>query len=186
MTDDLRDRVLDATFAEVAENGLRGLTVEAVATRAGSSRATIYRHFPGGREELVETTLRREVSRFFATLAASVPVDGDLVERIVALVVGARSLLGDHEVLQRLLDDEAEALVPSLATVQPMIQDALVEVLRSELADAVRARGADLEFAADHGARMVLSYVGAAGGWDLDDEARVVVMVRTRILAGIV
>ena len=36
----LAERVLDATFAEVAEHGLRALTVEAVAVRAGSSRAT--------------------------------------------------------------------------------------------------------------------------------------------------
>jgi len=32
---DLRTRVLDATFAEVDDNGLAGLTVEAVASRAG-------------------------------------------------------------------------------------------------------------------------------------------------------
>ncbi|WP_436795493.1 TetR/AcrR family transcriptional regulator [Actinospongicola halichondriae] len=184
MSDDLRDRVLDATFAEVADNGLGGLTVEAIATRAGSSRATIYRHFPGGREELVETTIRREVGRFFTTLSAEVPADGDLVARVVALVVGARRLLGEHEVLQRLLEDEAEALVPSLATVHPMIQDALVGVLRSEL--AVDGRSADVDLAADHCARMVLSYVGAAGTWDLDDPAQVDAMVRSRILAGIV
>lgn len=185
MSDDLRDRVLDATFAEVDENGLGGLTVEAVATRAGSSRATIYRHFPGGRDELVETTIGREVRRFFAALSATVPSNEDVVERISGLVAGARALLQEHRVLQRLLQDEAEAIVPSLATVHPKIQDALVRLLRSEFERADLAAGTDLDLATDHAARMVLSYVGAAGSWDLDDPAALTSVVRTRILAGL-
>lgn len=186
MSADLRRRVLDATFAEVDENGLGRLTVEAVASRAGSSRATIYRHFPGGRDELVETTVRREVDRFFEAVGAVVPTDGDVVDRIVGLVSGARALLEEHRVLQRLLEDEAEALVPSLATVHPKIEDALVQLLRSEFDAAGLATGDDLDLAAAHSARMVLSYVGAAGSWDLDDRAQVEAMVRTRILAGLV
>lgn len=186
MSAGLRDRVLDATFAEVDENGLRQLTVEAVAARAGSSRATIYRHFPGGRDELVETTVAREVRRFFAALSASVPRDGDVVERVSGLVAGARALLLEHRVLQRLLEDEAEAIVPSLATVHSKIQDSLVRLLRSEFEHAGLAAGTDLDLAADHSARMVLSYVGATGSWDLDDPMALTAVVRTRILAGLV
>jgi AcrR family transcriptional regulator len=52
-------RVLDATYDEVAEHGLGALTVEAVAVRAGSSRATVYRHFPGGRDELLRAAYAR-------------------------------------------------------------------------------------------------------------------------------
>jgi AcrR family transcriptional regulator len=186
VTDELRGRVLDATFAEVAENGLGGLTVEAVATRAGSSRATIYRHFPGGRDELVLTTVRREVRRFFDALAASVSRTGSLDERVTDLVIGARRLLVEHEVLQRLLEDEAEAIVPSLATVHPMIQAALADHLGSEFRAADVEPGIDPARAADHCARMVLSYVGAGGSWNLDDPDEVRTMVRTRILAGVV
>lgn len=186
MSDDLRDRVLDATFAEVDDNGLSGLTVEAVATRAGSSRATIYRHFPGGRDELVDTTVRREVRRFFDALSASVPVDGDLVERVSALVAAARSLLREHRVLQRLLEDEAEAIVPSLATVHPRIQDALSGYLLDQFDRSGIPDGVDPARAADHCARMVLSYVGAAGSRDLDDPEQLRSVVRTRLLAGIV
>jgi AcrR family transcriptional regulator len=182
----LRDRVLDATFAEVDENGLAGLTVEAVATRAGSSRATIYRHFPGGRDELIETSVRREVDRFFTAVAAVVPAGGDLVDRVAALVSGARALLDEHRVLQRLLEDEAEAIMPSLATVHPQIEDALVTLLRAELRRIDLRPGIDVDVAADHAARMVLSYVGAAGSWDFDDPVAVDEVVRTRILAGIV
>lgn len=186
MSDDLRDRVLDATFAEVDDNGLSGLTVEAVATRAGSSRATIYRHFPGGRDELVDTTVRREVRRFFEALAASVPDDGDLVDRVSALVAAARSLLLEHHVLQRLLEDEADALVPSLATVHPRIQDALSRHLLDQFDRTGIPDGVEPTRAADHCARMVLSYVGASGSWDLDDPDQLRAVVRTRMLAGVV
>ena len=186
MSGDLRDRVLDATFAEVDANGLAGLTVEAVAGRAGSSRATIYRHFPGGRDELVDTTVRREVRRFFDALAGAVPDEGDLVDRVAALVSSARSLLLEHRVLQRLLEDEAEAIVPSLATVHPRIQDALARYLVEQFERSGLPDGVDPGRAADHCARMVLSYVGAGGSWDLDDAAQLRAMVRTRLLAGIV
>lgn len=186
MSAGLRDRVLDATFAEVADNGLGGLTVEAVASRAGSSRATIYRHFPGGRDELVETTIRREVARFFDSLLAGVPTGAGTEAELVALVSGARRLLGEHTVLQRLLEDEAEAIVPSLATVQPMVHDTLAAHLLGVFARTRVVEGIEVGEAADHCARMMLSYVGASGSWDLDDPAEVTQVVRTRILAGIV
>ncbi len=184
--DDLRARVLDATYAEVDEHGLRGLAVEAVANRAGTSRATVYRHFPGGREELIETTLRREVARFFAVVGSEVDDGAGAVDHVAALVAAAHRLLGEHRVFQRLLTAEAEVLAPPLATVHPMVHDALCAHLRSILARSGEVRqGVDLDRAADHGARMVLSYVGTSGSWDLTDRAQVDAVVRTRILAGV-
>jgi len=38
--------VLEATFAEVSQTGLAGLSVDRVAARAGVSKATIYRRWP--------------------------------------------------------------------------------------------------------------------------------------------
>lgn len=182
---DLRDRVLDATFAEVAANGLRGLTVGPVAERARTSRATIYRHFPGGRDELVDTTIRREVARFFTLLFDEISGAQDVEAHVRALVVAARRRLGEHTVLQRLLEDEAEAIVPELATVQPLVHDGLTSHLGQLLAGARLAPGVDAADAADHCARMILSYVGADGSWDLDDPAQLDEVVRTRILAGV-
>lgn len=186
---ELVGRVLDATYAEVAEHGLGALTVEAVAVRAGSSRATVYRHFPGGRDELVERTIRREVGRFFAeVLDAAPPPAGDLVDHVAGLMAAAHRLLDEHEVLQRLLVDEADAIVPSLALVFPLVEQALAGHLRKLLEQgaggAVRA-GVDVAGAADHCARLVLSYVGSPGRWDLDDPAEIRRLVRTRLLAGV-
>lgn len=186
----LADRALDATFAEVADRGLGALTVEAVAVRAESSRATLYRHFPGGRDELVARTIEREVQRFFeAVLAAAPSTDGGVVDHVGGVIAAAHHLLGRHEVLQRLLVDEADAIVPSLATVQPLVASGLATHLEAVLV-AARQRDevrddVDLAAAADHCARLVLSFVGSAGRWNLDDPAVVERLVRQRLLAGV-
>ncbi len=185
MADGLRRRVLDATFAEVEAHGMRGLTVEGVAVRSGSSRATIYRHFPGGREELVSSTIEREVGRFFRDLIAEAPPADDVVGHVVGIVAGADRLLRHHPVLQRLLEDEAEAILPPLATVHPMIQDGLARHLRWVLTDATLRPGVDAAEAADHCSRMVLSFVGSNGAWDLSDPADVRDLVETHMVAGL-
>ena len=185
------DRAMDATYAEVAERGLGALTVEAVAVRAGSSRATLYRHFPGGRDDLVARTIEREVERFFAAVvAAAPPVEAGLVDHVAGLVVAAHRLLEEHVVLQRLLVEEADAIVPSLATIQPLVASGLAGHLARALAGAGE-RGelrddVDIELAADHAARLLLSYVGSAGRWDLavPEEARR--LVADRLLVGVV
>ncbi|MER7249415.1 TetR/AcrR family transcriptional regulator [Kribbella sp. NPDC000426] len=42
----VREAVLDATASVVAERGLTGVTMSAVAQRAGVGRATLYKYFP--------------------------------------------------------------------------------------------------------------------------------------------
>lgn len=185
MTDSVRWRLLAATFAEVEANGLRGLTIEAVATRAGSSRATIYRQFPGGRDELVLATIEREVALFFAAITADSPDPHDVLGYVATLLTGAHRLLGEHAVLQRLLQDEADALLPSLATVQPLVHRALADHLGVVLAEVPLRPGVPLAEVADHGARMVLSYVGTEGSWDLTDADAVAEVVRDFILPGV-
>ena len=187
---DLAARALDATYAEVAAHGLGALTVEGVAVRAGSSRATLYRHFPGGRDELVARTIGREVERFFAAVLDEAPPAGDGVVRHVAGVVrAAHRLLGEHAVLQRLLVEEADAIVPSLATVQPLVMSGLARHLERVLDDARERQElrpeVDVADAADHCARLVLSYVGSGGRWDLAEPAEAERLVRDRILAGV-
>ena len=187
----LAERALDATYAEVADHGLAALTLESVAIRAGTSRATLYRHFPGGRDELIARTIEREVERFFArVLAAAPPAAAGVIGHVAGIVVAAHRLLEEHVVLQRLLVEEADAIVPSLATVQPLVSDRLARHLARVLADAASRSElrpeADVGVAADHVARLVLSYVGSAGRWDLDEPAEADRLVRERLLAGVV
>jgi AcrR family transcriptional regulator len=73
-----RDVVLDATFEELAESGYDGMAVEAIARRAGVSKATVYRHWDG-KEALVCDALLRSRE------AMVVPEEGSVRERITAL-----------------------------------------------------------------------------------------------------
>jgi AcrR family transcriptional regulator len=49
-----RERILRAALAVLAEHGLPGFTVEAVADRAGASKATLYRRWPSRQRLLLE------------------------------------------------------------------------------------------------------------------------------------
>jgi len=50
---EVRTRILEGAYACVARSGLAKTTVEGAAREAGLSRATVYRHFPGGKDELL-------------------------------------------------------------------------------------------------------------------------------------
>src|SRR6266550_2674688 len=67
-----RERILEATYACVARYGLGKTTVEDAAREARVSRATVYRYFPGGKDQLIAEVIAWEATRFFARLAAAV------------------------------------------------------------------------------------------------------------------
>src|SRR5204863_7376096 len=73
----VRERILEATYASVARYGIAKTTVEDVARLARLSRATVYRHFAGGKDELVRETIAWETGRFFGRLAEAVAGAGD-------------------------------------------------------------------------------------------------------------
>ena len=68
VADDTRQRILEATYACVARWGLSKTTVEDAGKEAGVSRATVYRYFPGGREELISAVVSWEFLQFFTRL----------------------------------------------------------------------------------------------------------------------
>ena len=59
-----RERILEATYACIARYGMAKTTVEDAAREARMSRATVYRYFPGGKEQLLLETVGWEASRF--------------------------------------------------------------------------------------------------------------------------
>ena len=71
MNPDVRERLLQATYDCVARWGLAKTTIEDAAREAGVSRATVYRYFPGGRDELLSAVVGWEFSRFFLRLWAA-------------------------------------------------------------------------------------------------------------------
>jgi AcrR family transcriptional regulator len=77
----LEAALLDAAWNELQETGYQKLTMEAVAERAGTSRAVLYRRWRN-RPELVIATLRRHRPM----LSAEVPDTGSLRGDVVALL----------------------------------------------------------------------------------------------------
>jgi AcrR family transcriptional regulator len=180
-----RERILESAFARIDDAGIAQFTVEAVAQEAGLARATIYRYFPGGRDELMEALVSWEVARFFTRLGeATAPATG-FTEWLTLGLGAARRQMEEHALLQRLLEDEADQLVPRLVTVMPIVQAVLREQLVNRLADERLQPGVDRGEAADLLARLMISYFGTAGTWHLDDPAELDRLVRTQLVSGI-
>ncbi|MDR3651184.1 MAG: helix-turn-helix domain containing protein [Acidimicrobiales bacterium] len=102
--DGTRQRILEATYACVARWGLSKTTVEDAAREAGLSRATVYRYFPGGREELVDAVVSWQHVLFFVRLYQEVHGATSLEEVLDRGLTFARRSLLEHEVLQKVLE----------------------------------------------------------------------------------
>ncbi len=185
----LRERVLEATYACVARFGLGKTTVEDVVKESGVSRATVYRVFPGGKDELMHEVVAWEMGRFFGDLAEAVAGAPDFASLVEEGLVFAHRSVTEHAVLQKVLDTEPERLLPLLTTEthRPLrfVTAYLVPFLeREERAGRLRP-GLDLEATADFVARMLLSLIGSPGHWDLADPAQVRTLVREEVLGGV-
>ena len=185
----VRQRLLTSTYTCVSRYGLAKTTVEDVVKDSGVSRATIYRHFPGGRDELLRETVGWEIGRYFIRLADHVAGAPDLARLLEDGLVFARRSLLEHELLQKILVTEPERLLGLLSTeatkTLPFIADFLRPYLtRERQAGRVRP-GVDLDAAADYLARSLLSLIGAPGSFDLEDPDQVRSLVRLELLGGI-
>jgi AcrR family transcriptional regulator len=182
---EVRQRVVEATYECVARWGFAKTTVEDAAREAGVSRATLYRYFPGGREELLTAVVAWENARFFGRLYDAVKDATSLEEVMERGLVFAHRALADHEVLQRVLQTEPETLLPKLTVEAAGTQELIAQFLEPYLERHRLAPGVDRQEAAEFLARMALSYVAAPGRWDLDDPAQVAPLVRAELLGGI-
>lgn len=181
-----RQRILEATFTCVARWGLSKTTIEDAARQAGVSRATVYRYFPGGRDELMAAVVHWQHLEFFTRLYQEVHEAESLEEVLERGLVFARRAILEHEVLQKVLQTEPEVLLPQLTVEASRTLSAVSAFLLPYLLRHGLAEGVDPDEAADFLARMILSYIGSPGHWDLGDPAQVATLVRTEMLAGVV
>jgi AcrR family transcriptional regulator len=184
----LRERILEAAYACFARFGLGKTTVEDVVKESGVSRATVYRVFPGGKDQLLREVVAWEMGRFFGALAEAVVGAPDFATLVEDGLLFAHRAVGEHVVLQKILVTEPERLLPLLTTEQDrplsFITGYLVPFLeREERAGRLRP-GLDQELAADFVARMVLSLIGSDGAVIEDPVARRR-LVREQLLAGV-
>jgi len=179
-----RERILEGTSRAICAAGVRQTSLEDIARESGCSRATVYRHFPGGRDELLEALVAFEHRRFFVRLGRAME-DATTLEDVVerGLMVAHRALV-ELEVLQIVLREQPELLEPSLVrAARPTLR-----LVAEFLAPFLVAHGVaehDATSYADYLARMVLSYISSPGRWDLDDPDQVRQLVRAELLGGL-
>ena len=185
----IRERIMEATIASVEDKGVRGFSLEDVAGRAHVSRTTIYRHFPGGRSQLVEQTATWEIARFWGRRAAAgeglPPREG---RRVAGRVIGRKGMTRSR-ILANLMDPDFAELIAAVQPSEPLIHGVIRDYMRESLVAASAAGqlrdGVDVEVAADYLMRMTLSWLGSPAGVDITDADTARQVVRSQFLAGI-
>jgi AcrR family transcriptional regulator len=185
MAGDPRERILEGAYACIARHGMARTTVEDVAHQAGVSRATVYRYFPGGKDQVLRDTVAWEATRFLARLAEATSGAPDFASLLAEALLFAHRAVGEHEVLQKMLDTEPALLLSRLTIGGDRLVRLIKAWLTPSLATAELRPGVTVEGAGEYLARMILSFIGAQGQWDLADRAQVATLVRTEFLAGI-
>jgi TetR/AcrR family transcriptional regulator, repressor for uid operon len=176
LTDDdpMSERILDAALSLTAASGLRHLTMDDVARKAGVGRMTVYRRF-ASKTALVDALAVRECRRCLASVARAIDPDAAVVDRIASMFVSVLRVIREHPLLERLARVEPEALLAELtrnnSLVFRLVREFLVERVRE--AEAAGELGAiDAEVAAELGLRLGASFVLMPDSvLPMDDEA---------------
>ncbi|MDQ6836707.1 MAG: TetR/AcrR family transcriptional regulator [Actinomycetota bacterium] len=107
------ERILDAALELAAASGLRNLTMEDVARRAGVGRMTVYRRFES-KPALVDALTVRESRRCLERIAAALGPGGSAGERLATVFTATLAVTREHPLLQRLARFEPQALISEL------------------------------------------------------------------------
>jgi AcrR family transcriptional regulator len=163
-----REQLLDVTAQLVVERAFHGVSIEAVAQRAGITRALVYQHF-GDLQSLLEAVIERETGRALAQVSETTLGDlseGDPVELMIeslrAYLLAVQRQPNTWRLVLMPPEGAPEKLHRSIARGRAAVLVRLTEAVspalerRPELADAeLTAR--ILSAAADEYARLVLT-----------------------------
>lgn len=149
--------IIDAASRLMARWGVTKTTVGDIAQEAGCSRATVYRAFPGGKQQIMSTLGHDELHGYFDEAAALVDGEDDLEDALVLLVTAAAQGLADHEGFQFMLAHEPGLVLPYLGFSRI---DRLYQLVGEELGPHFeRFVGERAVSVVEFAARIVLSYV---------------------------
>ena len=180
-----RVRIIDATLACLALHGTSKTTVDDIARRAGVSRATVYRVFPGGRDEVLGAVVDTEMARLFSALGVRLGEAGDLTEALVGGIVEASTRIQGHAALAYLVEHEPETVLGHLAFDE---SDRLLATASRFTAPFLARWMSPLEAGrvAEWATRIVLSYaIAPSSQMDLTQPAQTAHLVETFVLPGI-
>jgi AcrR family transcriptional regulator len=180
-----RVRIIDATLSCLARQGTGKTTVDDIARRAGLSRATVYRVFPGGRDEVLRAVVDTEIARLFSSLGVRLGEASALSDALVGGIVVASRWLRDHQALAYVVDHEPETVLGHLAFDE---SDQLLAAASGFLSPFLARwmRPAEAERVAEWAVRIVLSYaISPSPSMDPCDAAQTERMVSMFVLPGI-
>jgi AcrR family transcriptional regulator len=187
--DDARLSVLQGTYDCIARRGMAKTTVDDIAAASGVSRASIYRLFPGGRDQVLRETVGWEMERFFLRLGAELGDAVDFAEFLERALPLARRDLSRHAVLQTMLETEPDRLNALITVQQHRVIGAIaayfLPLLRRDQDAGIVRPGIDLELTAEFVARLSLSLMSSPGRHDLSDPAEVHQLVHRELLGGV-
>lgn len=155
-------RILDAVLDLLRDHRLRDLTLEHVAERAGVSRQTVYRHV-GSRDGLLRDVVLREEARLADRARAAVGEADSLEQAVVAATTAMLEGVREHPLIDRLLVDDPETLLPYLTLGKGPVLSTAGTIVAELVRQYVPEGEAVVDDVADVLSRLVISYTIAPG-----------------------
>jgi AcrR family transcriptional regulator len=83
---DTRQRLLDGFSEQLLERGYAGVSLDQIASASGIRKASLYHHFPGGKEAICTEVSLRYIEQSEALLDRALATDGGLAAKLRAIV----------------------------------------------------------------------------------------------------
>ena len=133
---DVRTRVVDAAEECFQRFGVAKTTIEDIASGAGLSRATIYRAFEGGRDEIILAVILREATRFLDRLRKRLDPQQGLPTAAIEGVLFTLRTVRENPTLALLFAPEVAGHTGAVAGASQALFDLVREFLRPLLEQA--------------------------------------------------
>jgi AcrR family transcriptional regulator len=128
---DVRERIVSAALAQVAEGGYASASVQAVATRAGVATGSVYRHFPS-KAELFGEVFRRQATQELGVLEEIATHDSPALERLAEATeaLARRALASPTLAYAQIAEPVEQEVEAERLVLRRGYRDALARILR--------------------------------------------------------
>jgi len=162
-----RDRLLDAAESCFSRFGVAKTTLEDIASEAGVSRATVYRYFEGGRDEVILGVVLRDTRQFLRALTRRINKEANLGDAVVEGVMYTVAAVRKNPQLALLFAPEVAGQTTTIAGASKALFDISAEYLGPFFAEAAASGqlrdGVEVDDATEFVMRMVLSLLSVPG-----------------------
>lgn len=148
--DSLRGKIILSALEIAAAEGVQGASVRKIAAKAGMRFATLYSHFPQGKDELISEALLSSLRAFYGHIARSFLPD-DSALHILRKIISAHVQWS----LDKAVIADAFEVVKRADEISPLLSDdarSTLERLRGSYRTTLRALLEDLGVAEEHSA----------------------------------